>query len=138
MIFLVEHHLYTLISKHLQLNPTTEESCLQVQIPGAPRPDASKPYPKPAIPKGWKMGSILPYYSHGLTGGGVSDNFFKDMMAEMQNSGGAGGAGGGMPDMSALAGMMGGAGGAGPSGGGAIAGGSGGGGKKEKKKKIKG
>jgi signal recognition particle subunit SRP19 len=81
------------------------------------------------------MGSILPYYSHGLTGGGVSDNFFKDMMAEMQN---AGGAGAGMPDMSALAGMMGGAGGAGPSGGGAIAGGSGGGGKKEKKKKIKG
>jgi signal recognition particle subunit SRP19 len=83
------------------------------------------------------MGSILPYYSHGLTGGGVSDNFFKDMMAEMQNAGGAG-AGAGMPDMSALAGMMGGAGGAGPSGGGAIAGGSGGGGKKEKKKKIKG
>jgi signal recognition particle subunit SRP19 len=135
VVFLTEHHLYTLISKHLQLNPTTEESCLQVQVPGAPRPDASKPYPKPAIPKGWKMGSILPYYSHGLTGGGVSDNFFKDMMAEMQN---AGGAGGGMPDMSALAGMMGGVGGAGPSGGGAIAGGSGGGGKKEKKKKIKG
>jgi signal recognition particle subunit SRP19 len=132
VIFLVEHHLYTLISKHLQLNPTTEASSLQVQIPGAPLPDPSKPYPRPAIPKGWKMGSILPYYSHGLTGGGVSDNFFKDMMAEMQN---AGGTPGGMPDMSALAGMMGGAGGAGPSGG---AGASAGTGKKEKKKKIKG
>lgn len=29
------------------------------------------------------MGSILPYYSPALSGGGVSDNFFKDMMAEM-------------------------------------------------------
>lgn len=43
------------------------------------------------------MGTILPYYSPGLTGGGVSDNFLKDMMAEMQ-------AGKGMPDMGALAG----------------------------------
>jgi signal recognition particle subunit SRP19 len=37
------------------------------------------------------MASILPYYSPGLTGGGVSENFLKDMMAEM--------GGGGMPGM---------------------------------------
>jgi signal recognition particle subunit SRP19 len=43
------------------------------------------------VPKGWKMASILPYYSPGLTGGGVSENFLKDMMAEM--------GGGGMPGM---------------------------------------
>lgn len=29
------------------------------------------------------MGSILPYYSPAMTGGGVSDNFFGDMMKEM-------------------------------------------------------
>jgi signal recognition particle subunit SRP19 len=79
------------------------------------------------------MGTILPHYSPGLTGGGVSENFMKDMLAEMQNAGGTPGIGG-MPDMSALQGMMGGA-GMGPS-----ASGSGGEGKpkKEKKKKIKG
>ena len=96
-----EHHLYTLISKHLIAHPTTSESASRVQIPGLQPPDASKPYPAPAIPKGWKMGSILPYYSPGLTGGGVSENFFKDMMAEMQ------GQVPGMPDMGALAGASG-------------------------------
>lgn len=54
-----------------------------MRVPGAPPPDPSKPYPVPAIPNGWKMGSILPYYSPAMSGGGVSDNFFKDMMAEM-------------------------------------------------------
>jgi signal recognition particle subunit SRP19 len=34
------------------------------------------------------MGNILPYYSPAMTGGGVSDNFMADMMAQM---------GGGMP-----------------------------------------
>lgn len=29
------------------------------------------------------MGTILPYYSPAVTGGGVSENFFKDMMGEM-------------------------------------------------------
>ena len=60
-------------------------------MPGLPPPDPKKEYPKPAVPKGWKMASILPYYSPGLTGGGVSENFLKDMMAEM--------GGGGMPGM---------------------------------------
>jgi signal recognition particle subunit SRP19 len=51
------------------------------------------------------MGSILPYYSPAMTGGGVSDNFFKDMMAEM---------GGQLPP--GMEGMMQNAVGAGPSG----------------------
>lgn len=29
------------------------------------------------------MGSILPYFSPAMSGGGVSENFFKDMMEEM-------------------------------------------------------
>lgn len=119
-----KHHLYTMISKHLIANPTTRQTASLVQIPGVPPPDASKPYPTPAIPKGWKMGSILPYYSPGLTGGGVSENFFKDMMAEMQ------GQGGGMPDLGAL-GALGAASGSGNSGGEPSK-------KKEKKDKKKG
>jgi len=47
-------------------------------------PSIAKPPPPPAVPKGWKMNAILPLHSAALTGGGVSDNFFKDMMAEMQ------------------------------------------------------
>ncbi|KAJ8064699.1 hypothetical protein OCU04_007019 [Sclerotinia nivalis] len=89
-----KHHLYTLIAKHLKDNPTTEKTAMQPQLAGIPPPDPSKPLPRPAIPKGWKMGEILPYYSAALSGGGVSENFFKDMMAEM---------GGQMPGM---AGMM--------------------------------
>jgi signal recognition particle subunit SRP19 len=81
-----------LISKHLKENPTTEASALKVRVPGAPTPDPSKPYPKPAVPRGWKIGTILPYYSPAMTGGGVSENFFKDMMAEMQGMGGMPGA----------------------------------------------
>jgi signal recognition particle subunit SRP19 len=57
---------------------------MRVRINGAPPPDPSKPFPKPAIPRGWKMGKILPYYSPAMTGGGVSEDFFKDMMKEMQ------------------------------------------------------
>jgi signal recognition particle subunit SRP19 len=84
--------LYALISAHLKENPTTEEVAMKVQVPGAPTPDPSKEYPKPAVPRGVKMGSILPYYSPALSGGGVSDNFLQDMMAQM---------GGGMPGVEA-------------------------------------
>jgi signal recognition particle subunit SRP19 len=62
---------------------------MRVRVPGAPPPDLKKPYPVPAVPKGWKLSTILPYYSPAVTGGGVSDNFFKDMMAEMGGAGGA-------------------------------------------------
>lgn len=83
-----KHHLYVLVAKHLKENPTTEKSpALWMQLPGAPLPDASKPYPRPAVPRGWKMGELLPYYSPAMTGGGVSENFFKDMMKEMQGGG---------------------------------------------------
>ncbi|CAI0653648.1 unnamed protein product, partial [Colletotrichum noveboracense] len=46
-----------------------------------------KPWPKPAVPRGWKMGDLLPYFSPAMTGGGVSENLFKDMMKEMQGGG---------------------------------------------------
>lgn len=77
-----EHHLYNLVADYLKAHPTTEESPMRLRIAGMPPP--TQPVPPPAVPKGWKMGSILPLHSPALTGGGVSENFFKDMMAEMQ------------------------------------------------------
>lgn len=128
-----KHHLYVLVAKHLRANPTTEQSrSLRMEVRGAPMPpqalEPGKPWPRPAVPRGWKMGELLPYYSPAMTGGGVSENFLKDMMKEMQQGGGAGP--GGMPDMASLLAAAGGAGGASGSG-------SGGGGKKEKKGKGK-
>ncbi|KAH7192235.1 signal recognition particle, SRP19 subunit [Fusarium flagelliforme] len=116
-----KHHLYRLVADHLRENPTTEDSPgLRVRIGGQLQPEPGKPYPKPAVPRGWKMGELVPYLSAAMTGGGVSENLFKDMMKEMQ--------GGGDP-MSALMGAQAGGGGGEE---------SSGGGKKKKDKKGKG
>ncbi|KAI1274467.1 signal recognition particle, SRP19 subunit [Xylaria sp. FL0933] len=141
-----KHHLYVVVAKYLQENPTTEESASLRQgmrglglgsLGGAADVYADgKPWPKPAVPRGWKMGELLPAYSAAMTGGGVSENAFKDMMRDMQGGGGGPGGGGGMPGMpgmnadmmSMLQGM-----GMGDGGGGPAAGGSEGGGKKGKK-----
>lgn len=145
-----KHQLYILIAQHLRNNPTTEKSsaALWDRIPGGPPPpDRAKAYPRPAVPRGWKMGELLPYYSPAMTGGGVSENLFKDMMKEMQGGGAGmpGGGAGGMPglpggmDMASLMSAMGGGAGGLPG----MAGGSGtgsgnasedGGGKKKGKK----
>jgi signal recognition particle subunit SRP19 len=85
-----KHHLYILISQYLKANPTTKTSPFRLPIAGMPMP---KEMPEPAIPNGWKLSKILPLHSPALTGGGVSDNFLQDMMAEMQGEiGGASGA----------------------------------------------
>jgi signal recognition particle subunit SRP19 len=96
-----EHHLYKLISKYLKDHPTTEDMALRYRYGGMPAPK-EKP-PPPAIPRGFKIGSILPLHSPALSGGGVSDNFMQDMLAEM---------GGQLPPgMESLAGAVGGSGG---------------------------
>lgn len=83
-----KHHLYVLIAQHLKQNPTTESSAgLRVRIGGQVQPAEGKPYPTPAVPRGWKMGEYVPYLSPAMTGGGVSENLFKDMMKEMQGGG---------------------------------------------------
>lgn len=85
-----KHHLYILISQHLKQNPTQRNTPLRLRVAGLPQP--KEPLPEPAIPRGWKMNTILPLHSPALTGGGVSDDFLRDMMAEMQGElGGAGG-----------------------------------------------
>lgn len=47
-------------------------------------PIPEQPIPPPAVPRGWKMNTILPLHSPALSGGGVSENILKDMMQEMQ------------------------------------------------------
>ncbi|KAF2194426.1 signal recognition particle, SRP19 subunit [Zopfia rhizophila CBS 207.26] len=85
-----KHHLYILVSQYLKQHPTNKETPLRLRIAGLPPP--KEPLPEPAIPHGWKMNTILPLHSPALTGGGVSENFLQDMMAEMQGEmGGASG-----------------------------------------------
>ncbi|KAI1927442.1 signal recognition particle subunit [Ophidiomyces ophidiicola] len=79
---LAEHHLYIYIAQYLQAHPTTAQSPYRLRIRGVPVPD--KPLPAPAAPRGWKMGTILPFHSPAYSGGGVTDNPFKEAMMEMQ------------------------------------------------------
>ncbi|KAI0601680.1 signal recognition particle, SRP19 subunit [Biscogniauxia sp. FL1348] len=161
-----KHHLYVLVARYLQEHPTTEDSdALRRGVGvgvGELGGEKGGEWPRPAVPRGWerKMGDLLPAYSAAMTGGGVSENAFKEMMKEMQGAGAAGGGAGpgGMPGlpggitpemMNMFGGMGGGAGGLGGlgglaglmgGGGGGDAGGgsgSGGGGKKGKKGKGK-
>jgi len=84
-----KHHLYILVSQYLKANPTQKNTPFRLPIAGMPMP---KEMPEPAIPRGWKMNKILPLHSPALTGGGVSENFLQDMMAEMQGIEGGSGA----------------------------------------------
>ena len=92
-----EHHLYKLIAEHLQAHPTTIDSPKRLRIVGVVLPD--KNLPPPAAPRGRKMGTILPLHSPAVSGGGVSENMFKDMMTEMQ--GGSSRSQGAIPDPAA-------------------------------------
>ncbi|GAP85676.1 putative signal recognition particle subunit SRP19 [Rosellinia necatrix] len=162
-----KHHLYVVVARYLREHPTTDDSPALRQsagggagggggfglglasLAGGPAAELyadGKPWPRPAVPRGWKIPELLPAHSAAMTGGGVSENAFKDMMREMQGAGGgAGGAGMGMPGMNAdmmsmLQGMgmgMGGGGGGPAIGGSDGGGGGGGGGKKGKKGKGK-
>lgn len=97
-----KHHLYLLVAEHLRANPVTEDSLvLRARIQGVPPAiPADKPWPRPAVPRGWKIPELVPYISPAMTGGGVSENLFKDIMKEMQGDpmaammGGAGGSAG--------------------------------------------
>jgi signal recognition particle subunit SRP19 len=84
-----KHHLYILIAQYLKAHPTQKNTPFRLPIAGLPMP---KEMPTPAIPKGWKMSKILPLHSPALTGGGVSENFLQDMMAEMTGETGGSGA----------------------------------------------
>ena len=61
----------------------------------------------PAAPRGWKMSKILPIHSPAYSGGGVTDNPFKEAMAEMQNMQGMPGVPN-LPNIPGMPGMSGG------------------------------
>jgi signal recognition particle subunit SRP19 len=143
-------HLYNIIGKWLVEHPTTKESPLDLHLQGLPVPEKFAET-EVVVPRGWKMGTILPVHSNAVSGGGVKENFFQEAMEELKAAqakgqlgspgGGPGGGGGGMPDMAALQSMMSGMGGMGGLGG--LMGGGGGGagdstGGKKKKDKKKG
>ncbi|KAJ4360516.1 signal recognition particle subunit [Didymosphaeria variabile] len=86
-----KHHLYILVSQYLKAHPIQKNSPFRLPIRGLPMP---KEMPEPAVPKGWKLNKILPLHSPALTGGGVSENFLQDMMAEMQGDMGGAASGG--------------------------------------------
>lgn len=98
-----KHHLYLLVAEHLRAHPAHPDSItLRARIQGVPPAiEPGKPWPRPAVPRGWKMGDLVPYISPAMTGGGVSENLFKDMMKEMQ---------GGADPMAAMMGAQGGGG----------------------------
>lgn len=111
-----KHHLYILVAEHLRKNPTGEQSAglRTVRIPGLPgHPKNDEDWPKPAVPKGWKINEYVPAYSNAMTGGGVSENALRDMMREMGGMGGGPGGPGGMGGMADMMNMLGGMGGAG-------------------------
>jgi len=86
-----KHHLLLLVAKHLRAHPAADDApALRMRLAGVPpqhQPEAGKPWPRPAVPRGWKVGEFLPVVSPALTGGGVSENLWKDMMKEMQGGG---------------------------------------------------
>lgn len=73
--------LYVAVAEYLRLHPTVREDPMKVRLPSMPF-DGKIPEP-PAVPRGWKMGSVLPLHSAALSGGGVSDDIFKEMMRDM-------------------------------------------------------
>ncbi|KAH8145936.1 uncharacterized protein LAJ45_10078 [Morchella importuna] len=80
--------LYQKVGEWLVAHPTAPEDVLKVRIPGMPF-DGKVPS-APEAPRGWKMGSVLPLHSAALSGGGVSDDVFGEMMRDMGLPGVAG------------------------------------------------
>jgi signal recognition particle subunit SRP19 len=90
-----EFLLHKAVGEYLKAHPTTPETPLKLRIPNVPY-DGKPPRP-PVVPRGWKMGTILPLHSPALSGPGVTEDIFKEMMEGMGMGGmaGAPGASGG-------------------------------------------
>lgn len=84
--------LYVKVGEFLRGHPTQPSDPLKLRLPNMPF-DGKTPA-APAVPRGWKMGSVLPLHSAALSGGGVSDDIFKEMMRDMGVPGMEGGAAG--------------------------------------------
>ncbi|KAI5820258.1 signal recognition particle, SRP19 subunit [Pyronema omphalodes] len=81
--------LYQKVAQYLIAHPTQPETPLKVPVPGMPF-DGKVPKP-PVVPRGWKMGEILPLHSPALSGPGVTEDVFSQMMEGMGMGGLTGG-----------------------------------------------
>ncbi|KAA8910110.1 signal recognition particle, SRP19 subunit [Sphaerosporella brunnea] len=81
--------LFRAVGTFLKKNPTTPETPLKLRIPNFPFD--GNPAKEPMVPRGWKLGKILPLHSPAIPGPGVSDDVFKDMMEGMGMGGVMGG-----------------------------------------------
>lgn len=97
-VYTTEHHLFIIVAQYLKAHPTTEQSPYRLRIRGLPTPE--KLPEAPQAPRGWKIGTILPIHSPAYSGGGVSDNPFKEALAELQGMQG-------MPGVPSIPGMPG-------------------------------
>ena len=108
-------HLFLALAQYLHRFPTTESDVLRLKIPGLPVPDGG--YKKPEVPRGWRVNELVPLHSNAVSGGGVSDNFFKEAMEELKlaqaQQGGQVGDGGGQGQLTNGGGGSGDGGGAG-------------------------
>jgi hypothetical protein len=84
-----EFVLYQKVALYLIAHPTQPETPLKVPVPGMPF-DGKVPKP-PVVPRGWKMGEILPLHSPALSGPGVTEDVFSQMMEGMGMGGLTGG-----------------------------------------------
>ncbi|EPX73621.1 signal recognition particle subunit Sec65 [Schizosaccharomyces octosporus yFS286] len=94
-----KRYLFKQIAKVLQHRPTKPQDPLSLPIQNVPPRLPERP---PAYPKGITGNTILPMHSPALSGGGISENMFQDMMQEMQ---GQPGMQNGMNPLNALSGM---------------------------------
>ena len=83
-----KNYLYILVAEHLRSRPPSKETLYKIRYPAEMIPEK---YQAPAVPKGWKINDLIPLHSAAVSGGGVSENFMKDMMAGMQEMQKAGG-----------------------------------------------
>lgn len=82
-----KRHLYRMVAEYMQKNPPTERTPFESPLfqsyannPEISLPDKSTPL---AIPKGWKMNSILPLNSRAIGGGEQNEEMMKQMQQQM-------------------------------------------------------
>lgn len=76
-----EFALYQAVGSYLKTFPATVTTPLKLRYPDLPFD--GKPAEPPAVPRGWKLSSILPLHSGALSGGGISEDIFREMMQGM-------------------------------------------------------
>ena len=102
-----KRHLLLLVAQYLREHPTTPETPFQSmvfeQMKKAPGYNGEKHAEPLAVPRGWKLNSILPVMSPAITGGKAPEQLMEQMSGGLLGGlGGLGGAGGATPNVPAV------------------------------------